>query len=422
MLLHYGSWQKGIDMKLQESTTEAVAATREQRAKAAGRRYRRQQSAFDILIIFLIVQVISVIYGLINPSTFAYNSFANIQNALGAIPVVTGIPALGVGILMIAGEFDLSVGANFIFSSILMAQLNTNGLSVWLAALIGLAVGTGIGLLNGVITLRLGIPSFITTLGTMLIWQAGTLFVHGASSQPFSPSPGFAALTAGNLGVFPADFLWFVVLAIAFWALLQRNRIGNHIFAAGGNKQAATATGVRVDRTKLIAFSLFMTGASLVFAGAAMDGASLFDLMDAEGVTCAQGVPTIWMGLIGAMRERGRKPRALARVTVGGAAVPPSMVDAFEKEFGVTVHHGWGMTEMTPVGTVNTLKPKFEAAARAVPLAPEPCPARLLRDFEWLELDMAVPRTAYSAFTRFLGKSCGDVPPSWRDGAQLRSR
>ena len=62
MLLHYGSWQKGIDMKLQESTTEAVAATREQRAKAAGRRYRRQQSAFDILIIFLIVQVISVIY------------------------------------------------------------------------------------------------------------------------------------------------------------------------------------------------------------------------------------------------------------------------------------------------------------------------------------------------------------------------
>jgi len=79
-----------------------------------------------------------------------------------------------------------------------MAQLNTNGLSVWLAALIGLAVGTGIGLLNGVITLRLGIPSFITTLGTMLIWQAGTLFVHGASSQPFSPSPGFAALTAGR--------------------------------------------------------------------------------------------------------------------------------------------------------------------------------------------------------------------------------
>jgi len=265
MLLHYGSWQKGIDMKLQESATDAAATVAQQRAKAAGRRYRRQQSAFDILILFLVVQVASVIYGLISPDTFPYNSFANISNALEAIPISPGIPALGVGILMIAGEFDLSVGANFIFSSILMAELATNGLSVWLAALIGLAVGTGIGLLNGLITLRLKIPSFITTLGTMLIWTAATLFVHGTSSQPFSPSPGFAALTAGNLGVVPSEFLWWVALAIAFWGLLQRNKIGNHIFAAGGNKQAATATGVRVDRTKLIAFSL--SGACAALGG-----------------------------------------------------------------------------------------------------------------------------------------------------------
>jgi simple sugar transport system permease protein len=241
-------------MKLQQSATDA-AVTSEQRAKAAGRRYRRQQSALDILIIFLIVQVISVIYGFISPDTFAYNSSGNILTALQAIPQL-GIPALGVGILMIAGEFDLSVGANFIFSSILMAQLNQNGLNVWLAALIGLAVGTGIGLLNGLITLRLKIPSFITTLGTMLMWEAATYFVHGTSSQTFTPSPGFAALTAGTLGIFPAAFLWFVVLAIAFWALLQRHWLGNHIFAVGGNKQAATATGVRVDRTKLIAFGL----------------------------------------------------------------------------------------------------------------------------------------------------------------------
>src|SRR6266487_685350 len=215
-------------MKLQQSATDA-AVTPEQRAKAAGRRYRRQQSALDILIIFLIVQVISVIYGLISPNTFAYNSFGNILTALQSIPLL-GIPALGVGILMIAGEFDLSVGSNFIFSSILTAQLATNGLNVWLAALIGLAVGTGIGLLNGVITLRLKIPSFITTLGTMLIWQAATYFVHGTSSQTFTPSPGFAALTAGTLGVIPAAFLWFIALAIAFWALLQRHWLGNHIF------------------------------------------------------------------------------------------------------------------------------------------------------------------------------------------------
>ena len=247
-------------MSLQQTITDEAAA---QRAKAAGRRYRRQQSAFDILILFLVVIGASVIYGLISPDTFAFNSFANIQNALYTIPIEVGIPALGVGVLMIAGDFDLSVGNNYIFSSIVTAQLATNGMNVWVAALIGLLIGTGIGLLNGLLTLWLKIPSFITTLGTSFFWLAATFFVHGASSQSFTPDPAFATLTAGSVGVIPATFLWWVVLAVAFWGLLERNRIGNHIFAAGGNKQAAVATGVRVNRTKLLAFALAGTTAAL---------------------------------------------------------------------------------------------------------------------------------------------------------------
>ncbi len=244
-------------MKLQQSGAEATTTTAQQLEKAAGRRYRRQQSAFDILVIFLITQVVSVIYGFISPNTFAYNSQANILTGLTTIPIEVGIPALGVGVLMVAGEFDLSVGVNFIFSSIVMAQLATSGLNVWLAVLIGLVIGTGIGLLNGIITLRLKIPSFIATLGTSFFWTAATYFVHGESSQTFTPPPTFATLTAGTIGgVIPATFLWWIALAIAFWGLLERNRIGNHIFAVGGNKQAATATGVRVDRTKLLAFGL----------------------------------------------------------------------------------------------------------------------------------------------------------------------
>jgi simple sugar transport system permease protein len=250
-------------MSLQQTATDEAAA---QRAKAAGRRYRRQQSAFDILIIFLITQVVSVIYGLISPNVFAYNSQANILTALSTIPIEVGVPALGVGVLMVAGEFDLSVGVNFILSSIVMAQLATNGVNVWLAALIGLVIGTGIGLLNGIITLRLKIPSFIATLGTSFFWTAATYFIHGESSQTFTPSSGFASLTAGTIaGVIPATFIWWVVLAIAFWALLEHNRIGNHIYAVGGNKQAATATGVRVERTKLLAFAL--AGATAALGG-----------------------------------------------------------------------------------------------------------------------------------------------------------
>jgi len=107
-----------------------------------------------------------------------------------------------------------------------------------------------------------------------------------------------------------------------------------------------------------------MTGASLVFPGRGLDGASLFTLMDEENVTCAQGVPTVWMSLVAHMRSVGRKPRSLVRVTTGGAAAPEAMVLAFEEEFGIEVNQGWGMTETTPLGVFNTLKPKHKALPR----------------------------------------------------------
>ena len=184
--------------QLQQVSTQA-AVTPEQRAKIAGRRYRRQQSAFDILVIFVVLQIISIVYGLINPNNFAFNSLANIQTALETIQIEVGIPALGIGVLMIAGEFDLSVGGNFIISSILMGQFVANGLNVWVAAFLGLVIGVVIGLINGLVTLRLKIPSFITTLGTSFILTAATFFVHGESSQAFAPTTLFGALTAGNL-------------------------------------------------------------------------------------------------------------------------------------------------------------------------------------------------------------------------------
>ena len=107
-----------------------------------------------------------------------------------------------------------------------------------------------------------------------------------------------------------------------------------------------------------------MGGASLVLPGRSLDGPSLFALMDDEAVTSAHGVPTVWMGLIAAMRAAGRKPHALTRVLVGGAAVPEAMLEAFEAEFGIDVSHAWGMTEVSPLGVINTLKPKFKKLPR----------------------------------------------------------
>jgi len=92
--------------------------------------------------------------------------------------------------------------------------------------------------------------------------------------------------------------------------------------------------------------------------GPALDGKSIYELIEAEGVTYAAGVPTIWQMLLGHMKPAGLKFSALQRTVIGGSACPPAMIQAFKDDYGVDVLHAWGMTEMSPLGTVCTLKNK----------------------------------------------------------------
>ncbi|WP_201983185.1 3-(methylthio)propionyl-CoA ligase [Hymenobacter rubidus] len=99
-----------------------------------------------------------------------------------------------------------------------------------------------------------------------------------------------------------------------------------------------------------------LTGAKLVLPGAGMDSASLFELMENEGVTFSAGVPTIWLALLQFMRDGNRQFRTLRRTVVGGSSCPPALMKAFEGELGVTITHAWGMTETSPLGTGSRLK------------------------------------------------------------------
>ncbi len=101
-----------------------------------------------------------------------------------------------------------------------------------------------------------------------------------------------------------------------------------------------------------------LTGAKVVYPGPAMDGKSIYELMEAEKVTFAAGVPTIWQMLLTHMQSNGLKFSSLNRTVIGGSACPPAMIDTFRDEFGVDVLHAWGMTETSPLGTVGTLKNK----------------------------------------------------------------
>jgi 3-(methylthio)propionyl---CoA ligase len=107
-----------------------------------------------------------------------------------------------------------------------------------------------------------------------------------------------------------------------------------------------------------IPYSAALTGCKLVFPGSAMDGKSIYELIEAEKVSYAAGVPTVWQMMLGHMKPAGLKFSTLKRTVIGGSACPPAMIHAFQEDYGVEVLHAWGMTEMSPLGTLNTLKNK----------------------------------------------------------------
>lgn len=107
-----------------------------------------------------------------------------------------------------------------------------------------------------------------------------------------------------------------------------------------------------------IPYSAALTGCKLVFPGPALDGKSVYELVEAEKVTYAAGVPTVWQMLLGHMKPGGLRFSTLRRTVIGGSACPPAMIHAFREDYGVEVLHAWGMTEMSPLGTLCTLKNK----------------------------------------------------------------
>ena len=114
-----------------------------------------------------------------------------------------------------------------------------------------------------------------------------------------------------------------------------------------------------------IPYSAALTGCKVVFPGPALDGKSVYELVEAEGVTFAAGVPTVWPMLLTHVRANGLKFSTLKRTVIGGSACPPAMITAFQEEFGVNVLHAWGMTETSPLGTLCTLKNKHLQLPRA---------------------------------------------------------
>ncbi|MEM9676691.1 MAG: long-chain-fatty-acid--CoA ligase [Pseudomonadota bacterium] len=108
-----------------------------------------------------------------------------------------------------------------------------------------------------------------------------------------------------------------------------------------------------------IAMAAPLTGSTVVNPGPAMDGASIYELLDTEKVTFTAAVPTVWLMLLGYLEETGKQLPHLKRVVIGGSACPRAMTEKFQNNYGVDVVHAWGMTEMSPLGTLGSLKPEY---------------------------------------------------------------
>ena len=114
-----------------------------------------------------------------------------------------------------------------------------------------------------------------------------------------------------------------------------------------------------------IPYAAALTGAKLVFPGPAMDGKSIYELMELEKVTLSAGVPTVWQMLLSYIKPLGLTFSTMTRTVIGGSACPPAMIESFNRDYNVEVLHAWGMTEMSPLGTVCVLKNKHAALSDA---------------------------------------------------------
>jgi len=185
------------------------------------------------------------------------NRFLTAENLFNTLTMAAelGIISIGVAMLIISGEFDLSVGSVFAVAPMVFATMINANLNPYFSLLAALLVCVGIGVVNGTVTLKTGIPSFITTLGMMMFWRGILLAVTGGFPIILSRRVDMLQYLGGRVvGGLRYSAIWFLILAFVFWIVLEKTRFGNWVFATGGNPGAARALGISTDRVKLTNF------------------------------------------------------------------------------------------------------------------------------------------------------------------------
>ena len=232
--------------------------------------YMRGRGALEIGIIFTALLVLYALLGV--RGGFPFFTQNNLSGVITQNVPVLALLAIGVGMLMIAGEFDLSIGFAIAFSGIVFIKVaNDYG---WIVGVVAaLVASVGAALINGLITVYTNIPSFIATLGMGFVWKGASILVNGVSPAilvPEAQTDTFENIFTGDFGFFQSPLLWMVGVGIVTWFLLHRHQFGNKVYAVGGNASAAKAVSIKPKVVKLQAFALMgvMVGLSAVLIAA----------------------------------------------------------------------------------------------------------------------------------------------------------
>ncbi len=217
------------------------------------------QSYIALIAIFVVASAICV-------NAKGRNTFLDINNFMNVLRAVSenGIIAIGMTMIILLGDIDLSVGSVVgLVSTGSAALMVVNGLGFIPTVVLSLGIGAVYGLFNGVVTTKMRIQAFIATLASMNIarglarfWSNGIGIPLTYGIGPGLAAPEFEFLQARIGGVLPVPALVFLVLIVAFWVVLKYTRFGRQLYAIGGNAQAAHLSGINVDRIKIIAFVL----------------------------------------------------------------------------------------------------------------------------------------------------------------------
>jgi simple sugar transport system permease protein len=238
--------------------------------------YLRGRGALEISLVYGVILLAFVIAGIVNSTGFPFLSSSNLSGVLSQSIPVLAILAIGAGVLMIAGEFDLSIGAVIGLTAVVFIRMsNEVGWPIALVAAIAVAVGAA--LVNGLIVVITRIPSFIATLGMAFFWTGASIFVNGLTPAVFNPgvkTDTLLAIFAGDYGYFRSQIVWLLIIGVIAWFFLHRHRLGNKVYAVGGNAAAAAAVSIKPNAVRLQAFAVmgFMTGIASVLIAVRTSG------------------------------------------------------------------------------------------------------------------------------------------------------